>query len=756
MLAQSQGLASEDFTVTAVFHGGMGVCARVESKASPACYALKAILRDLAEDSAAWVRFVEEMKVWLTLSSCDGVVEAYRIDRVNELPCISASWMTGGDLRRLMKRRNRQLFYASLYRLARTLEWAYSNHGIVHRDMKPENVLLDSEDSTYVSDWGLARPLVREAQPIHSPIRTQDRTYRPDLTQAGQFIGTISYASPEQILGLEHIDHRSDMYSLGCIMFEWESGHLPFLGSTPGEVAHQHLCQPAPALVRRFRRTVFGVERIIARCLEKDPSKRFPDWDSFAKALLDVARQRRVQFTPYVPGIRYAMPAVGRGEFLQRLRSGDLGAGQSRNGSYALIELDELEPHLLEAEALAGLGDWRKAHDIYASVFVPELVRSAPDFPPSQSAATGYAACLIKLGRAAEAVPVLQCLSEASQVPAEYFVNLSLAHLHLQDPHEAEQVARAGLATYPGDRDILGNLLIAQTSQRKCAEALATAQRRLELSRDVHSLEEAADVLICVGEEKAECDWPAAVGHYREAAHLLCEAKELNPRFATARYNLAKVLFNLEQYSQSIEQLLELRSIPVHPVLAERCSVLEAMCLHRVGAHKQCVQFCDRSSHTKENTELQRLRAQAIIDGFCIGKEDDGVRTVERSSLDFFAEAVKDPAKSRASDFCYLARMREWMGKAEEAKDVLRTAKARYPDYWEIPFHMGAFHWRCGDLDDALSSASVAVELAPWRPQAWTLLSHVNRALGREQDAVRALEQARVIEEKREGLASWR
>lgn len=263
--ARSRGLESDVFYVKAVFEGGMGACAKIESQASRDQYALKTVKGTLVDSRDVWERFVAEAKVWLTLSACDGVVEAYHITRINDLPCVCARWMEGGSLRHLLRRRDPALFFASMYRLVRILDWTHARLGVVHRDLKPENILLDQEERVYISDWGLARPLARARDTgVTAPSAHSGRPDKVGLTEAGRFIGTIFYASPEQILGV-NIDHRSDIYSLGCIMYEWEAGHPPFVAKTAEEVAYGHLRRPVPRLGGVLGRTAFRAEEVITK-----------------------------------------------------------------------------------------------------------------------------------------------------------------------------------------------------------------------------------------------------------------------------------------------------------------------------------------------------------------------------------------------------------------------------------------------------------------------------------------------------------
>src|SRR5258705_12200784 len=154
------------------------------------------------------------------------------------------------------------------------------------------------------------------------------------------------------------------------------------------------------------------------------------------------------------------------------------------------------------------IGEWQKARDIYGSLFIPRLPPRQD--PYQQSVAINYANCLIQTGNAAQAVSVLQSLSDNRSKPAEYFVNLSLAHLHLQEPDRAEEDAKEGVAVYREDKDIYGNLLISQIHQRKYFEASETATLRLKLGRDVHSLEEVGNLLKGMGDECVEQKLPDA------------------------------------------------------------------------------------------------------------------------------------------------------------------------------------------------------------------------------------------------------
>jgi tetratricopeptide (TPR) repeat protein len=157
--------------------------------------------------------------------------------------------------------------------VASALAHAHAN-GVVHRDIKPENVLLVDGTHAMVADFGLARALLRSA----------DRR----LTQSRHVVGTVHYMSPEQAGPNEKLDHRSDIYSLGCVLFEMLAGHPPFDAENELAVLARHLREPPPSLPRHEVDLPDAVERVIHRALEKDPDHRFQSASDLSRAL-DVA-----------------------------------------------------------------------------------------------------------------------------------------------------------------------------------------------------------------------------------------------------------------------------------------------------------------------------------------------------------------------------------------------------------------------------------------------------------------------------------
>lgn len=350
--------------------------------------------------------------------------------------------------------------------------------------------------------------------------------------------------------------------------------------------------------------------------------------------------------------------------------------------------------------------------------------------------AVNYGNSLVQLGKSTKAISVFSSLTNAPHKPDTYFVNLSLAYLHEQRPELAERTARSGIALYPNDKDILGNLTIALIHQQKFDDALDFASQRLKLSRDVHSLEELAIIHRSLAQDLKEEDLPLSIDHLKIALDLLLEAKDQNPRFPTARISLGKTLFDLHRFSDAMVELSDLlNNSGLHRSIQELAIVQIAKCMDKTSKDRACLEFCNKHlEHFPDNIEMKRVRAQNLIDVFVIGNIQDGVPIVERSSLEFFETTCNDRNIRTPSDLCYLARLYEWMGRIDDALELLEEAEELNPDFWEPPYNLGVIHWRQNNFDGALPTLLRASELAPWRRQPWFILSKIYEQLGRSEE----------------------
>jgi TolB-like protein/tetratricopeptide (TPR) repeat protein len=250
--------------------GGMGRVYKVFDKEVNAKVALKLIKPEIASDKKTIERFRNELKVARDIAH-KNVCRMYDLGKEEGAYYITMEYVSGEDLKSFI-RRSELISTGKAISIAKQIcEGLSEAHGvgIVHRDLKPSNIMIDKEGNVRIMDFGIARSLNGKA-----------------LTEAGVIIGTPEYMSPEQVEGKE-TDHRSDIYSLGVILYEMLTGSPPFEGDTPLSIAVQHRSD-TPKDPRDLNAQIpEDLSSVILRCLEKEKGARYQS----AKELLSSLAQ---------------------------------------------------------------------------------------------------------------------------------------------------------------------------------------------------------------------------------------------------------------------------------------------------------------------------------------------------------------------------------------------------------------------------------------------------------------------------------
>jgi serine/threonine protein kinase/Tfp pilus assembly protein PilF len=232
-------------------------------------------------------RFIQEAKAASALNH-PNILTIYEIDEVDSQHFIATEYVDGETLRERLR--------VAPFTPSETMDvgiqvasalWATHSVGIIHRDIKPDNIMLRRDDIVKVLDFGLAK-LTRDRQTpeTNSLAPTQNMVN----TAVGVVMGTAHYMSPEQARGL-HVDARTDIWSLGCVLYEMISGHKPFAGPTPLDVMSGVLQREPDSLIQYLPDGPRELDRIVSRALRKDREERYPTVRDLLNDLKNLKRE---------------------------------------------------------------------------------------------------------------------------------------------------------------------------------------------------------------------------------------------------------------------------------------------------------------------------------------------------------------------------------------------------------------------------------------------------------------------------------
>jgi len=257
-LTTGSTLASRYQIIEELGHGGMGKVYKVFDTEIQAKMALKLIKPEVSADKTTIERFRNELKIARDISH-KNICRMYDLGKEAGNYFITMEYVSGEDLKSFI-RRSRQLVVGTAIFIAKQVcEGLAEAHrlGVVHRDLKPGNIMIDKEGNAKIMDFGIARSISAKG-----------------ITGAGVMIGTPEYMSPEQVEGKE-VDQRSDIYSLGIILYEMLTGQVPFEGDTPFTIGVKQKSE-IPKDPRGLNAQIpEDLSRLILRCLEKDKGKRY-------------------------------------------------------------------------------------------------------------------------------------------------------------------------------------------------------------------------------------------------------------------------------------------------------------------------------------------------------------------------------------------------------------------------------------------------------------------------------------------------
>jgi hypothetical protein len=254
-----------------VARGGMGVIYRATQLALQRTVALKLVAPELAHDQGFRDRFQREAQLAASLDH-PNILTVYEAGEVDGQLFLAMRYVVGTDLETLIEREGKlppQRAVAIVAQVASALDAAH-DRGLVHRDVKPGNILIAEEygqERAYLTDFGLTKSVLTSAQ----------------LTKTGQVVGTMDYVAPEQVLG-KTVDGRADTYALACVLYQCVTGRIPFERPTDISKMHAHLNEPPPSAAAASAAVPAELDAVIRTAMAKRPEDRYSSSGAFAGA----------------------------------------------------------------------------------------------------------------------------------------------------------------------------------------------------------------------------------------------------------------------------------------------------------------------------------------------------------------------------------------------------------------------------------------------------------------------------------------
>ncbi len=291
-------ILDERYRITGIVGvGGMAVVFKAEDIIMNRVVAIKVLKNDAADVEKSMQRFLNESKAVAMLSH-PNIVSIYDVSVKDEVKYIVMEYAESTTLKDYIGKVGRLGWKEALHYTKQILEALEHAHekGVVHRDVKPQNMLLMKDGSIKVADFGIAKLPNNET-----------------ITDADSAIGTVHYISPEQAEGKD-VTPQSDIYSVGVMLYEMVTGKLPFDSDTPVSVALMHITDEAVPPKDIIPTLPDGLQFIIMQAMDKNPAKRFASCDEMQKYIKELIKDPEVVFAPLPERAVSAVPAADKGE----------------------------------------------------------------------------------------------------------------------------------------------------------------------------------------------------------------------------------------------------------------------------------------------------------------------------------------------------------------------------------------------------------------------------------------------------------
>lgn len=695
-LTTGSTFASRYQVVEELGKGGMGRVYRVLDKKLNEEVALKLIKPEIGLDRKTVERFSNELKLARKIVH-KNVARMFDLNQEKGSHYITMEYIRGEDLRRLVRKMGTLSPGQAIHIAKQVCEGLGEAHrlGVVHRDLKPQNIMVDEDGNARIMDFGIARSLAAKG-----------------ITGAGVMIGTPEYMSPEQVEGNE-VDQRSDLYSLGIILYEMVTGTVPFEGDTPFSVGVKQKSE-IPKNPRELNSQIpEDLSRLILRCLEKDKEKRYQSADELRTDLgkiekgiptterpipkrktvtskpITVTFSRKKLLIPTLVIALIAIAAIIWFAFLKKevpllpeqKHSIAVISFENQTGDKAYDNLSKVIQNLLttnlEQSGYFYVATWERLRDLLKQVGKGDVEFIAPDL--------GFELCKMDSVSAI----VLGSFAKAGNI---FVTNAQVLDVRTKN--------LLGTASSKGEGpDSLLNKQIDELS-RQIAKSIGLSERRMETGkmqiRDVATSSiEAYNYYLRGREERINYDWDGARQFFEKAI-------ELDPTFASAYFNLGwtqEILNNVRERDEAIKKAWN---------FSQKATEKERLLIEAAHAY-----WIEKNSEKFLRTlkEIAEKYPKYKEAHYLLG-QTYSLKEMHEQSIEEFNKALNlDPNYADALNMGAYAYM--YIKNFEKAVEYLKRYAALLPGKPNPLDSLAEAYFRMGKLDEAIENYQKALEIKP-------------------------------------------
>lgn len=579
------------FMIFQALTGGMGEVYLSVDTETLRPYALKTLKSQFLDSPGLHEAFRTEVETWISLGKHPHIVRCFYMDDINDQPFMFLEWVAadedgGTDLRSRLRRGALAPRHALDYTIdvCRGLVHAgLKKPGIVHRDLKPDNILVGQGEVARITDFGLAK--IAQAARLDLPDAEFEPGQRANLSSVG---GTPPYMAPEQWVGSE-LDARTDIYAVGCILYELLTGRWPFVAATLAGFGEQHANAAAPSLPPGSP-LASALNPVLARCMAKQPRQRFPRVEDLLGELSSIyekefgapprdlpvseeftARDHQNRGTTYLRlGRRdealadlnravelepqYPFAYVNRARVYADMKQYDkaladmaraleiVTAGTRSDDPEISYDLPLAQIHYLRGNIFEEMKDWDRA--------LADFTRAVVLDPTFAAAYRSRAELHVQFGRFDDAFADYDKSIELDPTSSSALNMRGTIHARAGRYREAIEDLNRSIRLKPDNATAYSNRGLAYQNMQRYPESLADFDRALALEPDAETFYNRAITY-------------QMTGHHDQALHDYTSAFELNPAHAQALTNRGTIYQMLGQHDEAVADLT--RALTLNP-----------------------------------------------------------------------------------------------------------------------------------------------------------------------------------------------